>query len=141
MNKHFYFYATLAAILFIYIMDLLDAGIEPLLLAGFAFVFSFLGAFLNEICDSKTSGKAFERTVRTRLEEISFELQLMRDCRLNLMGEQSNQQQCPMATLTQAIELLNEMYVAGKAMTQEHQEPAEKAENNKIVVERNVNEI
>jgi len=83
MSKHFYFGATVFAILFVYVIEALGADIKSIMLVGLAFLFSLLGAVLNELYERRTASESFERTMRGRLEEISFELHILRDCKFN----------------------------------------------------------
>lgn len=83
MSKHYYFGACVFAIVFVYIIEALGADVKTLLLVGLAFLFSLMGAILNELYEHRTTSGQFERNVRSRLEETSFELQILRDCKFN----------------------------------------------------------
>ena len=83
MNKHYYFGACVFAIVFVYIIEALGADVKTLLLVGLAFLFSLMGAILNELYEHRIASGQFERNVRSRLEETSFELQILRDCKFN----------------------------------------------------------
>lgn len=83
MSKHFYFGASVFSILAVYVLDAMGAEVKTLLLVGLAFLFSLVGAVLNELHERRKASEAFERSVRGQLEEICFELQILRDCKFN----------------------------------------------------------
>lgn len=120
MSKHFYFGATVLAILFVYIIEALGAGVKPILMVGLAFLFSLLGAVLNELYGRRTASESFERTMRGRMDEMSFELQILRDCKFHDLQSQTY-------GLEQTIQALDKVLEAMKAQ----QELLKKAEETK----------
>lgn len=90
MSKHFYFGATVFAILFVYLIEALGVDVKSLLLVGLAFLFALIGAILNELYERRKTAENFERNIRDRLDEVSFELQLMRDCKLDALQERAS---------------------------------------------------
>lgn len=90
MNKYFYLCATLFCIVFVYVIDNLGADVKTLLLVGLAFLFSMCGMILNELYERRMSATNFERTIRNRLEEIDFDMQVMRDCNFDLLKERAD---------------------------------------------------
>lgn len=110
MSKHFYFGTTVFFILSIYMIEAMGVDMERLLLVGFTFLLSISGIILNELYEQRTRGEAFHNQVRVRLEEICFELEIMRDCRFDQMQERAK-------GLSQTIEVLAKL--------------AEKKDNNK----------
>lgn len=118
MSKHFYFGATVFAILFVYIIDVMGAGVKPILVVGLAFLFSLFGAVLNELYERRTASESFERTMRGRLNEMSFELQILRDCKFHDLQSRA-------CGLEQTMEALSKVLDAMKA----EQELLKKAED------------
>ena len=90
MNKYFYLCATLFCIVFVYVIDSMGVDVKTLLLVGLAFLFSMCGMILNELYERRMSANNFEHTLRSRLEEINFEMQLMRDCNFDLLKERAD---------------------------------------------------
>ena len=89
MSKHFYFGTTVVFLVVTYLTGVFGADAWSILLTGFAFVFVMLGMVLNELCERRETAETFERTMCRRMENIEFELQVMRDCKyheLNTRG-------------------------------------------------------
>lgn len=91
MSKHFYFGTSVFFILFIHVVDAMGADIQTILTVGLTLLIALCGMSLNELCESRTQSKAFQDQVREHLEEISFELQIMRDCRFDQMQERTRE--------------------------------------------------
>lgn len=109
MNKYFYLCATLFCIVFVYVIDNLGADVKTLLLVGLAFLFSMCGMILNELYERRMSANNFEQTMRGRLEEINFEMQLMRDCNFDLLKERADNLVKTVETLGKLTELTKNM--------------------------------
>ena len=109
MNKYFYLCATLFCIVFVYVIDSLGADVKTLLLVGLAFLFSMCGMILNELYERRMSANNFEQTMRGRLEEINFEMQLMRDCNFDLLKERADNLVKTVETLGKLTELTKNM--------------------------------
>ena len=109
MNKYFYLCATLFCIVFVYVIDNLGADVKTLLLVGLAFLFSMCGMILNELYERRMSSNNFEQTMRGRLEEINFEMQLMRDCNFDLLKERADNLVKTVETLGKLTELTKNM--------------------------------
>lgn len=91
MSKHFYFGAGVTAIVVLYVCEAACMDASRLLLAGFAFVLMLTTALLHEVAEQRREHEAVDNVVKERLAEISFELQLMRDCRMGLMQERKEE--------------------------------------------------
>lgn len=89
MSKHFYFGTSVFFILFVYAVDAIGASMQTVLTVGIILLITLCGMMLNELCESRTQSKAFQDQVREHLEEISFELQIMRDCHFDQMKERT----------------------------------------------------
>ena len=89
MSKHFYFGTSVFFILFVYAVDAIGASMQTVLTVGIILLITLCGMILNELCESRTQSKAFQDQVREHLEEISFELQIMRDCHFDQMQERA----------------------------------------------------
>ena len=109
MNKYFYLCATLFCIVFVYVIDNLGADVKTLLLVGLAFLFSMCGMILNELYERRMSANNFEQTMRGRLEEINFDMQLMRDCNFDLLKERADNLVKTVETLGKLTELTKNM--------------------------------
>lgn len=109
MNKYFYLCATLFCIVFVYVIDNLGADVKTLLLVGLAFLFSMCCIILNELYERRMSANNFEQTMRGRLEEINFEMQLMRDCNFDLLKERADNLVKTVETLGKLTELTKNM--------------------------------
>lgn len=109
MNKYFYLCATLFCIVFVYVIDNLGADVKTLLLVGLAFLFSMCGMILNELYERRMSANNFEQTMRGRLEEINFEMQLMRDCNFDLLKERADNLVKTVETFGKLTELTKNM--------------------------------
>ena len=109
MNKYFYLCATLFCIVFVYVIDNLGADVKTLLLVGLAFLFSMCGMILNELYERRMSAINFERTIRNRLEEIDFDMQVMRDCNFDLLKERADNLVKTVETLGKLTELTKNM--------------------------------
>lgn len=109
MNKYFYLCATLFCMVFVYVIDNLGADVKTLLLVGLAFLFSMCGMILNELYERRMSANNFEQTMRGRLEEINFEMQLMRDCNFDLLKERADNLVKTVETLGKLTELTKNM--------------------------------
>lgn len=110
MSKHFYFGTSVFFILFVYAVDAIGASMQTVLTVGIILLITLCGMILNELCEIRTQSKAFQDQVREHLEQISFELQIMRDCHFDQMQERTK-------GLSQTIEVLAKL--------------AEKKDNNK----------
>ncbi len=109
MNKYFYLCATLFCIVFVYVIDNLGADVKTLLLVGLVFLFYMCGMILNELYERRMSANNFEQTMRGRLEEINFEMQLMRDCNFDLLKERADNLVKTVETLGKLTELTKNM--------------------------------
>ena len=109
MNKYLYLCATLFCIVFVYVIDNLGADVKTLLLVGLAFLFSMCGMILNELYERRMSANNFEQTMRGRLEEINFDMQLMRDCNFDLLKERADNLVKTVETLGKLTELTKNM--------------------------------
>ena len=109
MNKYFYLCATLFCMVFVYVIDNLGADVKTLLLVGLAFLFSMCGMILNELYERGMSANNFEQTMRGRLEEINFEMQLMRDCNFDILKERADNLVKTVETLGKLTELTKNM--------------------------------
>lgn len=109
MNKYFYLCATLFCIVFVYVIDNLGADVKTLLLVGLAFLFSMCSMILNELYERRMSANNFEQTMRGRLEEINFDMQLMRDCNFDLLKERADNLVKTVETLGKLTELTKNM--------------------------------
>lgn len=109
MNKYFYLCATLFCMVFVYVIDSMGVDVKTLLLVGLAFLFSMCGMILNELYERRMSANNFEQTMRGRLEEINFEMQLMRDCNFDLLKERADSLVKTVDTLGKLTELTKNM--------------------------------
>lgn len=109
MNKYFYLCATLFCIVFVYVIDNLGADVKTLLLVGLAFLFSMCSMILNELYERRISANNFEQTIRNRLEEIDFDMQVMRDCNFDLLKERADNLVKTVETLGKLTELTKNM--------------------------------
>ena len=109
MNKYFYLCATLFCIVFVYVIDSMGVDVKTLLLVGLAFLFSMCGMILNELYERRMSAINFERTIRNRLEEIDFDMQVMRDCNFDLLKERADNLVKTVETLGKLTELTKNM--------------------------------
>ena len=109
MNKYFYLGATLFCMVFVYVIDSMGVDVKTLLLVGLAFLFSMCGMILNELYESRMSAINFERTIRNRLEEIDFDMQVMRDCNFDLLKERADNLVKTVETLGKLTELTKNM--------------------------------
>lgn len=109
MNKYFYLGATLFCLVFVYVIDSIGVDVKTLLLVGLAFLFSMCGMILNELYERRMSAINFERTIRNRLEEIDFDMQVMRDCNFDLLKERADNLVKTVETLGKLTELTNNM--------------------------------
>ena len=109
MNKYFYLCATLFCMVFVYVIDSMGVDVKTLLLVGLAFLFSMCGMILNELYESRMSASNFERTIRNRLEEIDFDMQVMRDCNFDLLKERADNLVKTVETLGKLTELTKNM--------------------------------
>lgn len=109
MNKYFYLCATLFCIVFVYVIDSMGVDVKTLLLVGLAFLFSMCGMILNELYERRMSANNFERTIRNRLEEIDFDMQVMRDCNFDLLKERADNLVKTVETLGKLTELTKNM--------------------------------
>lgn len=109
MNKYFYLCATLFCMVFVYVIDSMGVDVKTLLLVGLAFLFSMCGMILNELYERRMSANNFEQTMRGRLEEINFEMQLMRDCNFDLLKERADNLVKTVETLGKLTELTKNM--------------------------------
>lgn len=109
MNKYFYLCATLFCMVFVYVIDSMGVDVKTLLLVGLAFLFSMCGMILNELYESRMSATNFERTIRNRLEEIDFDMQVMRDCNFDLLKERADNLVKTVETLGKLTELTKNM--------------------------------
>ena len=109
MNKYFYLCATLFCMVFVYVIDSMGVDVKTLLLVGLAFLFSMCGMILNELYESRMSANNFERTIRNRLEEIDFDMQVMRDCNFDLLKERADNLVKTVETLCKLTELTKNM--------------------------------
>lgn len=109
MNKYFYLGATLFCMVFVYVIDSMGVDVKTLLLVGLAFLFSMCGMILNELYEHKMSATNFERTIRNRLEEIDFDMQVMRDCNFDLLKERADNLVKTVETLGKLTELTKNM--------------------------------
>lgn len=109
MNKYFYLCATLFCMVFVYVIDSMGVDVKTLLLVGLVFLFSMCGMILNELYESRMSAINFERTIRNRLEEIDFDMQVMRDCNFDLLKERVDNLVKTVETLGKLTELTKDM--------------------------------
>lgn len=109
MNKYFYLCATLFCMVFVYVIDSMGVDVKTLLLVGLAFLFSMCGMILNELYERRMSAINFERTIRNRLEEIDFDMQVMRDCNFDLLKERADNLVKTVETLGKLTELTKNM--------------------------------
>ena len=109
MNKYFYLCATLFCMVFVYVIDSMGVDVKTLLLVGLAFLFSMCGMILNELYERRMSAINFERTIRNRLEEIDFDMQVMRDCNFDLLKERADNLVKTVETLDKLTELTKNM--------------------------------
>lgn len=109
MNKYFYLCATLFCMVFVYVIDSMGVDVKTLLLVGLAFLFSMCGMILNELYERRISAINFEQTIRNRLEEIDFDMQVMRDCNFDLLKERADNLVKTVETLGKLTELTKNM--------------------------------
>lgn len=109
MNKYFYLCATLFCMVFVYVIDSMGVDVKTLLLVGLAFLFSMCGMILNELYERRISANNFEQTIRNRLEEIDFDMQVMRDCNFDLLKERADNLVKTVETLGKLTELTKNM--------------------------------
>lgn len=109
MNKYFYLGATLFCLVFVYVIDSMGVDVKTLLLVGLAFLFSMCGMILNELYERRMSANNFEHTMRSRLEEINFDMQVMRDCNFDLLKERADNLVKTVETLGKLTELTKNM--------------------------------
>lgn len=109
MNKYFYLGATLFCMVFVYVIDSMGVDVKTLLLVGLAFLFSMCGMILNELYERRMSANNFEQTMRGRLEEIDFDMQVMRDCNFDLLKERADNLVKTVETLGKLTELTKNM--------------------------------
>ena len=109
MNKYFYLCATLFCMVFVYVIDSMGVNVKTLLLVGLVFLFSMCGMILNELYERRMSAINFERTIRNRLEEIDFDMQVMRDCNFDLLKERADNLVKTVETLGKLTELTKNM--------------------------------
>lgn len=109
MNKYFYLGATLFCMVFVYVIDSMGVNVKTLLLVGLVFLFSMCGMILNELYERRMSAINFERTIRNRLEEIDFDMQVMRDCNFDLLKERADNLVKTVETLGKLTELTKNM--------------------------------
>lgn len=109
MNKYFYLCATLFCMVFVYVIDSMGVDVKTLLLVGLAFLFSMCGMILNELYERRMSANNFEQTIRNRLEEIDFDMQVMRDCNFDLLKERADNLVKTVETLGKLTELTKNM--------------------------------
>lgn len=109
MNKYFYLCATLFCMVFVYVIDSMGVDVKTLLLVGLAFLFSMCSMILNELYERRMSANNFEQTIRNRLEEIDFDMQVMRDCNFDLLKERADNLVKTVETLGKLTELTKNM--------------------------------
>lgn len=88
MSKHFYFGTTVVFLVVMYLTGAFEADAWSILLTGFAFAFVMLGMVLNELCERRETAEAFERAMCRRMENIEFDLQVIRDCKCHDLATQ-----------------------------------------------------
>ena len=91
MSKHFYFGTSVFFILFIHVIDTMGANLPTVLLVGLTLLIVLCGMILNELSEQRNRNEAFQNQAREHLEEISFELQIMRDCRFDQIQERTRE--------------------------------------------------
>lgn len=111
MNKHFYFGVSVFSVLFLYILEAIGADVSTLLLVGFAFILVLLSVLLHEMCEHRQSSERKDQLVSEQLEDIKFDIQIMRDCNFDALRERSG-------NILQMIETLSKF-------TEQEQESAE----------------
>lgn len=89
MSKHFYFGSSVFFILFVHVVAAMGADIQTILIVGLTFLIAMCGMILNELYEQRSRNTAFQDQAREHLEQISFELQIMRDCRFDQMQERT----------------------------------------------------
>lgn len=89
MNKHFYFGVSVFSVLFLYVLEAIGADVSTLLLVGFAFILVLLSVLLHEMCEHRQSSERSDQLVSEQLEDIKFEIQIMRDCNFDALRERS----------------------------------------------------
>lgn len=91
MSKHFYFGASVFFILFVHVVATMGANVQTILIVGLSFLIAMCGIILNELYEQRKRETTFQDQMRERMEEISFELQIMRDCRFDQMQERTRE--------------------------------------------------
>lgn len=91
MSKHFYFGASVFFILFVQVVAAMGANMQTILIVGLSFLIVMCGIILNELYEQRKRETTFQDQMRERMEEISFELQIMRDCRFDQMQERTRE--------------------------------------------------
>lgn len=91
MSKHFYFGSSVFFILFIHMVAAMGTNIQTILVVGLTFLIAMCGMILNELYEQRSRNTAFQDQAREHLEQISFELQIMRDCRFDQMQERARE--------------------------------------------------
>lgn len=124
MNKYFYLGATLFCLVFVYVIDSMGVDVKTLLLVGLAFLFSMCGMILNELYERRMSAINFERTIRNRLEEIDFDMQVMRDCNFDLLKERADNLVKTVETLGKLTELTKKMQETEQRLNEKNVEEA-----------------
>ena len=89
MSKHFYFGTSVFFILFIHVVDAMGADIQTILTVGMTLLIALCCMSLNELYESRTQSKKFQDHTKEHLEQVSFELQIMRDCHFDQMQERT----------------------------------------------------
>lgn len=105
MSKHFYFLTTVFFISSIFVIESMGVNTTALLMVGFSFALSMCGIILNELYEQRYKGEAFQKKVKDRLEEICFELQIMRDCRFDQMDERNKEIKQKIEVLAKSTEV------------------------------------
>ena len=124
MNKYSYLGATLFCMVFVYVIDSMGVDVKTLLLVGLAFLFSMCGMILNELYERRMSAVNFERTIRNRLEEIDFDMQVMRDCNFDLLKERADNLVKTVETLGKLSELTKKMQETEQRLNEKNVEEA-----------------
>lgn len=99
MSKHFYFGSSVFFILFVQVVAAMGANVKTIFVVGLSFLIAMCGIILNELYEQRKRETTFQNQMRERMEEISFELQIMRDCRFDQMQERTRE-------LTKTLETL-----------------------------------